>query len=361
MNFRPILLAACAAAAVALFASAPATACTAPAPGVHRAMQPTRDATGIPRNTEIRLRFKGYNDEGYIDAMANPSLRDAQGQPVLTGVEKRVDHQGTVFILRPAAPLAAEASYTVLDDLGTAEDFAPFMRGIPQHGQAVAGSFTTGSQLDETAPTFSGLTGFSSSWDECDNGACCGPYAGYRIGLLWEPATDDQNANDLTYNVYRQLDPSGKQVPPVDKVLVGSFLVTTTGAVGTPYLAWASTLGSLEDGAYQVCAIDLAGHENCGAGAKVFAQPVAPQPDADPDAADTTSDDTTLPQDATQNDGIGGADATTDATTTTDGGGSGCSAGRTGTTRVGIGWLLLGLAAITFGRRGRKVTAGLVS
>lgn len=316
-----------------------AWACTPPAPGATRTVQPAKGATQVPRNTEVRVRYTPSNDQGFAASLPAPTLLDGTGTQVEVEVETRQDTKGIVWILRPKATLAASATYTIQDHFGVTGDGVTCLGSPCKPGLVTAGTFTTGAMADEKSPQFSGLTGFESLWQSCGDSACCGPYAGYKVLLKWQAPSDDSGVEDLRYNVYR-LQGGAKE-------RLVSFATQAIGATAGGYLAWAGNLGVLTDGLYEVCAIDLAGHEACGNGPQAFVAPAPPPPEPGPDAGSDTGD----ASDGDADDGQGadtagetvGSDAGPDVPVPPDVGGDGAgdtaaqsdSAGQSDTTGVG--------------------------
>jgi len=239
-------------------------------------VQPAHADKGIPINAEVRVRYQPNTSAaaGFVDGLPAPTLVDAQGKLVAAQVEQRKDMKATLYILRPKAPLSPNSTFTVQDGFGSKESWCGSFDAPCVSAASVAGSFTTAAQADTSPPFFVGLLGFDASWQSCGDSNCCGPFAGYQVALQWGPATDDSDAKQLRYNVYRM--DGGKKA-------LASFAIAAVGSTVGGYLAFASNLGVLADGDYQVCAIDLAGNESCPNGSKTFVAPAPPAPDAAPD------------------------------------------------------------------------------
>ncbi len=302
-------------AALAAVAPHEADACSPPMPGIARTMAPASKATGVPRSAKVRLHYRAT---GSVALPANkvPRLLDAAGKELPTLVEEVLNAHERIFVLSPKSPLPAGAVITVKDWLGTTSNFCSQFGGANQcvDAEVTAGTFTVGTAIDEKAPTFAGLTGFKADWDACDNSACCGPYAGYRVKLAWQAATDDQGDKHVRYRVLRHTT-SGK-------VTVGAWLQSAVGATSGGFLAGTANLGLLADGTYEVCAADQSGNETCGATSQQWTAP-APPGQADAGSTDAGSTDAGGTDSGSPPPDTGAVDATSDDGVADDGGGDG--------------------------------------
>lgn len=278
-----------------------ALACSPPAPGVFRSVEPAKGAAAVPTNVQVRVHYQD-SGTGIIATLAPPQLHDAAGEQVQAKVATVVNPRETIFVLEPAAPLVPGAKYTVVDWLGTTEDFCgQWLPPLCTQQLVAASTFTVGTAPDTLPPTFGGLQAIANDWQSCDDSACCGPYSGWWLTFKWAPATDDGPVGSVRYNVYRH--DSGGKTP------VARFLTSAAGASVGGYLGWAANLGAIADGLFSACAVDSAGQETC-AGAPVAWQALPPPVAVD---ADATSDGDLAADDAA------GLDATDIAAGETDG------------------------------------------
>jgi hypothetical protein len=102
-----------------------------------------------------------------------------------------------VFDFVPDADLEAEAWYVIAHAYpALCGWFAPPC----EPGEIVeVARFRTGTARDETAPTFAGATGVFCSYDECGDEGCCGPFAGWWVGVASVPAVDDNGRGVRAY------------------------------------------------------------------------------------------------------------------------------------------------------------------
>lgn len=270
------------AASATLFAT-DAHACSPPMPAVHRTLEPATAATAVPLNAQIRARYRQYSGD-YASTMPPPHLADAAGNEVAATVTKVVNKQELVFLIEPTAPLSANTTYSVVDHLGVTGTMCSLLPGAADACNAkevTAGTFTTGTAADDIKPGFLGLSGIKSTWQECDNSACCGPYKGWHVALAWDKATDNLPAEQVRYNVY------GPAVAGGAIKRLAHSVTFATGASGGGFLIGTTSLGAMPDGDYEVCAIDQAGNETC-TGKKMSWQ--APPPPGSTDGGGTDAD-----------------------------------------------------------------------
>jgi len=231
-----------------------ALACSAPNPGLSRSHEPPSGTVDVPVNAQIRVRYREWGGS-FLGGMKPPALVDNAGAPVDGKTTVIVNHRETVFVIAPAAPLKPQSTYTVRDYTGSTSGSCVPMAGPGTpctDTQVDAAIFSTGDSADTVKPTFAGLHTITQAYDSCGSTNCCGPYAGWRMFLQWDPATDNRPASGLRYNIYG---PGGK--------LRGAFMTSGHATTGSGYLLSQSNLGKADDGAWSVCAVDIAGNEAC--------------------------------------------------------------------------------------------------
>jgi hypothetical protein len=297
MRVTALIASMLAGAATALMASPrPAAACSCGYP--EPIVSPPDGATDVPVNATI-----------FIGAYVPSALQRATLIDVATGatVDATQGDLGDQVTLRPTAPLAAGTTYRV--------SFDNDLQGPYET------TFTTGSGVDDVAPTWAGLTGATLSAlpypgpDGCEN-SCISPTDGWYRKIQLDVPAPPADVVSLVMHIYNPTIPDDRgeyvAIYPVRYSTSGVDTSITEGGCRT------TTLPRFLSGqtfAVEVIAYDAAGN---------VAERAAPIMATVPACAEAIYDDVCTPT-GCADDGSGGD----------DGGGGGSSAAASGCTTTG--------------------------
>jgi hypothetical protein len=220
---------------------------------------------GIPVNARLVVEYStGASVEGFDVPALGPDVALLDGD---TPVATTFQLVGSRVVLNPAATLLPNHAYSIADRRTVPCYAIPSGCTLTDAPQVFA-SFTTGSAVDSTPPTFAGLAPPAVA-DRlvCDSGACCGPYDVVPVDLSWMTGSDDVAGSDLRYNLYAL--PDGGV--PARSLLVGLADAMTLRGFETCAGPFPGEL-ELKPGRYMVRAVDWAGNEDQNSQARSLGQ-----------------------------------------------------------------------------------------
>jgi hypothetical protein len=173
---------------------APAEACTPAGTFGPVTMFPRNGDLDMPVNAVIRLDIPATWEAAGVDLLV---VRPVGGAQIELSLSELSDGWRKTVSGRPVEALAPETTYEVLTPL----TYCEFVTGCIAAELQLVGSFTTGATADTDPPRlFEGLDPITeTSFEDCDSGACCGPFSGYHLHFGWGAALD---AGPITFNVY---------------------------------------------------------------------------------------------------------------------------------------------------------------
>jgi hypothetical protein len=242
------------AASIVLAGRRAADACSYPPPLFEREIVPADGDFDVPLNAQIRV-YYSLNRNEKPPERGMVAIRPVGGDPiaVTTSAIENPQYLGLVTIVRPDAPLVGGTTYEILDT--TIVPCEQPWDGCVLADPVVIATFSTGFTEDIIPPVYGGLAGFSASWDECDDDACCGPYAGFHVSFLEDPTPpSDSGRPYIAWNVYRV----GQSEPVMYAGLHG--VAGWRSCDAGPFFFEGIRVQNGQS--YMVRAVDLAGHED---------------------------------------------------------------------------------------------------
>lgn len=294
-----------------------AAACSPVACSVFNEAMPADGSSGVPLNTELRVRYNGpgpdvrANGEPDVDIRSVRLVRTGGDSLELRGTELLDASRGGRWVVaRPAESLAAGSEYALqlqLDRTSACEDTRDWV---------TVSTFTTGEALDDEAPDFAGVFEVNPRERVIREDMCQGSLDYVPLVVDLHPLADA--SRDTRYNVYVDGEPHQRLlsslVSEVYPVLALDCRATATAPVS---LVPGSTL--------EVRAVDLAGNESA-----------AMPPWALPDLCSATSADADLDSAADAGSETYGVFAPVQAVPTS----GGCTLAPSPTSSLGAGMVL---------------------